>query len=465
MSLNQTQAFEAALDYLYSFINFEKKKQDRYMASKIDVSRPKRLFAKIGDPYKAYPTIHVAGTKGKGSVSALCAFALRAAGLRVGLYTSPHLVNFRERIRILTPDDAQGLIPEADFVQIIEQLKPIIEADFPDTTWFEVLTAVSFKHFANQQVDVAVIEVGLGGRLDATNVLSPLVSVITSLSLDHTAFLGNTLAQIAFEKGGIIKPSIPAIVAPQPAEAIEKLRDIGLERESPISFIQEKWQYESVPPSKKGELPRIQLEHTPGDSLIPQGGTLPINLLGEHQAENGVVALAALSQVQAHFPALTETAVRQGFADVVWNGRLQLLHKATASTPPLLLDCAHNPDSAAKLRDALTTLFNYDRLFLILGAPADKDVEGMLKLLLPLTHRAIFTTASHPRSITPQALVEMSKKLGYEAEPQPDMMAAITAALATATPADLLCVTGSIIVVGDLLNQQERLQSILEHVT
>ncbi|HFQ94467.1 MAG TPA: hypothetical protein ENK32_10685, partial [Anaerolineae bacterium] len=179
----EDDAFVEALDYLYSFINFEKKRQDRYMAAKMDASRPQRFLDALGAPYRQFPSIHIAGTKGKGSAAAMSAYVLRAAGYRVGLYTSPHLQDFRERIRILTPDDADGRIPPAAFIHHINQIKTVVP-DFPNVTWFEVLTAVAFLHFAQQKVDVAVVEVGLGGRLDATNVLTPLVSVITSLSID-----------------------------------------------------------------------------------------------------------------------------------------------------------------------------------------------------------------------------------------------------------------------------------------
>lgn len=457
---NQSAAFSEALDYVYSFINFEKKKQDRYMASKIDATRPKRLLDKMGSPYQDFPAIHIAGTKGKGSVSAMCAFALRAAGLRVGLYTSPHLIDFRERIRILTPNDKQGLIPEAAFVSIIDQLRPVI-ADFPEITWFEVVTAVAFQHFSNEQVDIAVVEVGLGGRLDATNILSPLVSVITSLSLDHTQFLGNTLAQIAFEKGGIIKPGIPVIVAPQPQEASEKLRQIAVERGAPIAFLAENWQVENMQPQSGSQLPQIHFNRMPANSIIQTDAPVEIALLGAHQIENGVVAIATLSEIADQFPALTETAVRQGLRQVEWNGRLQILNPANDAWPTILVDCAHNPDSAQKLVDALTHLFTYERLWLVLGAPADKDVAGMLQLLLPMTHKAIFTTANHPRSISPESLVEMAKASGYESVAVPEIGAAVKTAVALANPGDIVCITGSIIVVGDLLNQWERLQSSL----
>lgn len=454
------KAYEKALDYLYSFINFEHKKQDRYMASKLDHTRPRRLLDALGSPYTRFPAIHIAGTKGKGSTAAICAFALRAAGYIVGLYTSPHLQDFRERIRILTPDDADGRIPKPQFVQQIYKLRAL-EADFPDITWFEILTAIAFMHFADSKVDVAVVEVGLGGRLDATNVLTPLVSVITRLSLDHTTLLGNTLSQIAYEKGGIIKPGIPVITANQEPEAEQELLAIAREREVPISIIGKNWGYEGTAVLHQPNQQTLTISHSPTADLIPPGSSFALPLGGDHQLENAAVALAALASVQAHFPNLTLATMQAGLASVKWPGRLDIIHPGDDHTPMLLVDCAHNPDSAHKLRHALQHSFQYNHLWLVFGAPADKDIPKILADLLPLAHRAIVTTASHPRSATPKELAEMSSELGFIVTAVPDMPTALTTTWQQAKPGDLICVTGSIVVVGDLLNQWESLQSQL----
>ena len=223
------QAYENALDYLYGFINLERKTLDRYQASKMDPSRPRRLLEMLDNPQERYQTLHIAGTKGKGSVAAMSAYALQASGLRVGLYTSPHLRDFRERIRVLTPADTDGRIEKEEFVSALDRVKALVP-EFPNITWFEIVTAVSFCYFATREIDVAVIEVGLGGRLDATNVVTPLKSVITSLGYDHTSLLGDTLAEIAFEKGGIIKPGVSVVSAPQQQEAMRTLEDIAAER-------------------------------------------------------------------------------------------------------------------------------------------------------------------------------------------------------------------------------------------
>ena len=451
---------KARLDYLYSFINFERKKQDRYMASKLDHTRPRRLLDALGAPYTQFPAIHIAGTKGKGSVAAICAFMLRVAGYKVGLYTSPHLQDFRERIRILTLDDADGRVPKAQFIQQINKIRAL-EADFPDITWFEILTAIAFMHFADSKVDVAVVEVGLGGRLDATNVLTPLVSVITRLSLDHTELLGDTLDKIAYEKGGIIKPGIPVVTAPQEPAAEAELLQIAAEREAPISLIGNNWQYESTAVPQQPHAQKLTIIHSPNPDFVPSDTTFTLPLAGEHQLENAAVALATLASVQTTFPNLTLSALQEGSATVRWPGRLDIIHPGDENTPTLLVDCAHNPDSADKLRHALQHSFTYNQLWLIFGAPADKDIPQMLADLLPLAHQTIVTTASHPRSATPQELADLSAELGFEVTAVPDMATALTTAWQQAKPRDLICVTGSIVVVGDLLNQWESLQSHL----
>ncbi|MFZ1399630.1 MAG: folylpolyglutamate synthase/dihydrofolate synthase family protein [Candidatus Promineifilaceae bacterium] len=452
-------AYEQALDYLYSFINFEAKKQDRYMASKLDHTRPHRLLEALGTPYTQFPSIHIAGTKGKGSTAAICAYTLRAAGYTVGLYTSPHLQDFRERIRILTPDDGDGRISRRQFIQQINKIRAL-ENQFPDITWFEILTAIAFLHFADVGVDVAVVEVGLGGRLDATNVLTPLVSVITRLSLDHTELLGNTLSQIAYEKGGIIKPGIPVVTAPQEPDALAKLQEISQERGCALTVVGQDWLYAGNDANQPSQQ-TLTISHSAAPALIPSGSQFALPLGGEHQLENGTVALATLQHVQNQFPRLTLPVLQAGFASVRWPGRLDLIHPGDDATPALLVDCAHNPDAIRKLRDALHHSFSYNRLWLIFGAPADKDVPHMLADLLPLAHHTAMTTASHPRSATPEELAAMGKELGFEVTAVPNMHTALTTTWQQAQPGDLICVTGSIVVVGDLLNQWESLQSQL----
>lgn len=461
----ELQAYDQALDYLYGLINFEMRRHDRYMASKLDASRPQRLMDFLGNPHRQFPSIHIAGTKGKGSVAAICAASLRAAGYRVGLYTSPHVQEFRERIRILTPDDADGRIPPHDFVRLMERLKTAVAA-IEDITWFEVVTAIAFLHFAQQGVDVAAVEVGLGGRLDATNVVMPLVSVITRLSFDHTDLLGDTLSQIAWEKGGIIKSGVPVVTAPQQPEARDKLVEIATERESPISIVGQNWQFEGRKKKEEGRREKEEgrkqeliITHSPS-AFCPHAAAFPLALVGDHQVENGAVAVAALSTVAPHLPELTLTAVQTGLATVQWNGRLQTIHEAP-DTPTLLVDCAHNVDSAIRLGHALTHDYAYGKLWLIFGASAGKDVAGMLNELLPLATRAVATISTHPRADLPEDIVKLAVESGFHMTASPDLASAVTQTWQKAGPNDLICVTGSIFVVGDLLNQWENLRTTL----
>lgn len=452
-------AYEAALDYMYSFINFEQRPQDRYMTAKVDVSRPKRFLDLLGTPHNKFPSIHIAGTKGKGSVAALCATCLQAAGYKVGLYTSPHLQDFRERIRILTPDDRDGRIPKADFVNLIETVKPAV-AEIPDVTWFEILTALGFLHFAQQDVDIAVVEVGLGGLFDSTNVITPLVSVITNISIDHTQYLGNTLAEIAYRKAGIIKPGVPVKTVAQKPEAMAQLLKIAKEQKASIQVVGQQWRYRAgaQPPNESKQ--ELILTHSPDQQFISDQTTIELALAGDFQLENGTVALAALHAVHAAFPKLDLTAVRQGFAQVQWHGRLQIVHQAEDS-PTILVDCAHNADSAQKLCDALTHHYQYENLWLVFGSARDKDIEKELEHLLPAVSGIVTTTVNHPRSATPDEIAEMATKLGATAYPIADMETAVATAWNLANPNDLICVTGSIYIVGDLLNRWESLQSQL----
>lgn len=468
---NVITAYEEALDYLYSLINFERQRLDRYAASKLDPERPQQLVAYLGAPQKQFPSIHIAGTKGKGSVAAMCAYSLRAAGLRVGLYTSPHLQEFRERIRILTPEDADGRIPPAAFITLVNEVKAILP-QLPNVTWFEAVTAIALAHFARAQVDIAVIETGLGGRLDATRVVEPLVTVITSLSLDHTELLGDTLAEIAYEKAGIFKPGIPAVAATQAAEAEEKLREIAAARGVPLQFVGAQQEANGrVPWLYTGERQGRATQQTlfitssPDPAFIPAGTRLPLALAGEHQLENGAVTVAALHITRRHFPQIDETAVRAGLSTVAWNGRLQTIHPGDEQTPTLLVDCAHNPDSIARLCHALVHDYTYHRLHFILGAPADKDTTGMINQLIPLATTILTTSANHPRSAPPADLAAEATRLGGHAIATPTCADALQNAWELAQPGDLICATGSIIVVGDLLNQWESLKSQLLNQT
>ncbi|MDT8306737.1 MAG: folylpolyglutamate synthase/dihydrofolate synthase family protein [Anaerolineae bacterium] len=448
--------YEEALDYLSRFINYEKKMTEQYAPEKMDPGRPGRLLQLFGDPQRQFPSIHIAGSKGKGSVAAMSAAALHAAGLRVGLYTSPHLQDFRERIRVLTADDAEGMIPREIVAALVARLQEVAPA-VPGLTWFELVTALGFLYFAEAGVDVAVVEVGLGGRLDATNVLVPLVSVITRLELEHTALLGNTLAEIAAEKGGIIKEGVPLVSAPQAEEAVACLEAIAAERRAPFTLAGREWQATGQAAAGLDADQQITVTTSPVPAVIPPGTTFTLRLLGEHQQENALVALATLAEIHQHFPELSLAAMREGLSAVHWPGRLQLLHRA----PALVVDGAHTPQGARRLAEALQALHPQGRLWLVVGVTADKDVRAVLQPLLAQATGIFATQADHPRAATAEEVAGVIAQLGYDAQPLPTVCAALEAAWALAAAGDLICATGSLFVAADLLNCWEKLQSTM----
>ncbi len=433
-------SYEEALDYLYSLINYEVQRPNRYTPDVVSLDRPRALMAAFGDPQETYPIIHVTGTKGKGSVSAMCVSILQASGLRVGLYSSPHLQDFRERFRI----NNELIAPEM-LASLVERVKPMVERT-PGLTWFEVTTAIAFLYFAEAKVDVAVLEVGLGGRLDATNIIrAPLVSTITSLSYDHTALLGNTLAEIAFEKAGIIKPGIPVVSAPQDAEPLEVLERIAAERGSPLTLVGRDYTFSPQAADEYGQW------FTAGEKgKSHQRYWMP--MLGEHQALNATVALATLHHARLRNAtigaAVTDDSIRAGLRTINWPGRLEVVRRA----PWLVLDVAHNGASAERLAQALKSLFDFDKLILIFGAFTDKDVTRMFQALLPITSHLILVQAMNSRAFSTDQLAEMARNFGYtgELEMIPPAQEALARAQALAGPRDMICVTGNLAIVGEM---------------
>ncbi|MEA5077595.1 MAG: Mur ligase family protein, partial [Anaerolineaceae bacterium] len=323
---NEEQKYQNALDYLYQFVDYSLTKQDRLAAAKFDLQRMFDLMHLLGDPQKKYPIVHVAGTKGKGSTAAMIASVFQAAGYKTGLYTSPHLQDFCERIKI----DGKNISHEK-LVELVEQIQPSV-AKIEELTTFELTTALGFKAFADAGVEIAVFEVGLGGRLDATNILSPLVSVITSLSYDHMAVLGDTLAQIATEKSGIIKQGRPVVLAPQEDSARKVVETIAKERSAPITIIGEDLHYASLEHSFRGQI--IQLwentDQAKMDDLIEspektnwQPVTLKLPLLGYHQVQNAATAYAAIEIARSEGLQISDEAIKEGYDTVECPGRFE----------------------------------------------------------------------------------------------------------------------------------------------
>jgi len=435
-------AYQRTLDYLYSFVDYSLTKADRLAQANFDLFRMVELMHRLGDPHLAYPTIHVAGTKGKGSVTAMCSSILQAAGYRTGMYTSPHLEDYTERIQVNGHP-----IPHSTLVELVERSKPHIES-IPQLTTFEITTALAFLYFKEMGVEAAVIEVGLGGRLDATNVILPVVSVITSISYDHTQVLGNTLTAIATEKCGIIKASLPVVSAPQDPEAMAVIERIAAERNAPLSVVGRDLLARPVQRS---------LNHQVVEFRLPSGKDLSIKddsiqkleivlpLLGDHQVENAAVAYLAIDWFRQNALPVSDDQIREGFSKTYWPGRFEILNQ----NPPLILDCAHNSESCHQLVLTIQTMFPGYKILLIFGASEDKDIDGMFRELLPSVEQAIFTKSYHPRAISPHLLEQKVKSANILTQVIENIADAVQQALAMVKEQQVILVTGSIFVVAE----------------
>lgn len=422
-------AYQKALDYLYSFVNFETRPPTSTHA--FDLGRVARLLQLLGDPHTKYPAVHIAGTKGKGSTTAMIESILCKAGYRTGLFTSPHLHTFRERIRV-----RGEMISQDALVEGVEGIKPWAE-QAPELTTFEVATALAFSYFARQGVEIAVVEVGLGGRLDATNVITPLLSVITPIGYDHTALLGRRLAQIAAEKAGIIKPGRPVVAAPQRPAALQVIRRVAREQGSPLLQVERDWHWEKKWGDATGQ------SFTLHNSL--QFPELWTPLLGRHQLQNTATAVAAVSELIQQGFSISTKHIGEGLAQVSWPARLEVLNR----NPLLIVDGAHNVDAARAIMSSIAEDFPQRRLILVLGFSTDKDIRGILRILLRPARRIILTSAQHPRAARVEALQEQVKNLGFSGDAVPQVASALDYALALADSQDLILVTGSLFVAAE----------------
>lgn len=443
--MNPEQTYQNTLDYLYSFVDYSLTKADRLAQAKFDLSRMQRLLEELGNPHRSYPSIHITGTKGKGSVTAMCASVLQEAGYRVGMYTSPHLEDYAERIQINREN-----IPHEALVSLVELMKPAIEK-IKDLTTFEITTALAFLYFYQQKVDVAVVEVGLGGRLDATNVLLPEVSVITSISYDHTFVLGNTLAEIAREKGGIIKKGVPVVCAPQEQEAWDVIHEIAANHHSRLISVGKNIIGRKIEQTLDYQTIEITDFINPGlldnfnDGSEPQKINIQIPLLGDHQVENATVAYAALNQFRQRSLPITDEQIIHGFPQTIWQGRFEIISR----NPPVILDCAHNRESIQQLVNTLQQVFPKRRPLLIYGASEDKDIQGMFADILPMVDEIIGTRSFHPRAISADKLLVLAEPYQKPITVNENVAEALWFALQRIKPDQLIVITGSIFVVAE----------------
>lgn len=425
-------AYNLALDYLYSFVDYSLKHVSELAKADFNLDRMFALMDALGNPQNAYPIIHVAGTKGKGSTSALCASALTAAGYKVGLYTSPHLEDYCERIQI----DGSPLAHE-QLVALVDAVKPAV-ARTPKLTTFEITTAIGFLAFQRAGVDAAIVEVGLGGRLDATNVVTPRVSVITSLSMDHMAVLGDTLAKIAGEKGGIIKAGVPVVSSPQKEEAADVLLRVARDKGAPLSVVGRDVEFDSLGSTLEGQSIRLTdvRRATKLDVRIP--------LLGTHQMINAAAAYLAL---QTSGLSVSEEAIQKGFSQVKWPARFEVARRE----PPVIFDSAHNDDSFARLRETLETYFPARPVYLILGASEDKNLAGMLREMKPKIRKLIVTRADHPRALEVEKIQSAADALEVPNEAVAPVSAALSRALElSANDGSIVLSAGSMFVTAEV---------------
>jgi dihydrofolate synthase/folylpolyglutamate synthase len=455
-------------------------------SNKFDLAHMRVLLAAMNHPERTFPTVLIAGTNGKGSTAATLASILQASGFNTGLYTSPHLMRINERIRVsgeeISDDDFAAQHGEVN--RFAEKL--VERGDLPwHPSFFEMMTAIAFAHFARAGVEIAVLEVGMGGRLDATNVVEPLVSVIADISLDHQKFLGNTMGEIAREKVGIIRPGGVAVTLPQQSEANDvignRILDLGARGVSAVQY---------VPPVSPGSadylvvgmekpLTAERAEEDAKDAEKSSAGffyryplqvmgkqiLVKTQLVGRHQLRNVALAIAAAEELSKLMveprtpssgesssakPAITPHSIERGIRDARWPGRFQVL-APSGSRPEIILDVAHNPAGAWALRSALSERYGDRPLIFIFAAMRDKAISEMTEILFPIAERVIATRAENPRSASPEEIQQAGKRTGAEIETATDVAAAFDRAQVGARPESVIVITGSIYLVGEAM--------------
>lgn len=415
-------SYKATIEYLYGLQKY---------GMKFGLDNITRLLSSTGEPQNSFSSIHVAGTNGKGSTCATIEAILRTAGVKTGLYTSPHLLSFTERIRI----DGEE-ISEGDVVSLAAEARSIADAEGLCPTFFEVVTFMTFLHFRKIGVKWAVVETGLGGRLDATNVIRPEIAVITSIGLDHREFLGNTLREIAGEKAGIIKKNVPVISAPQPPEVLELLAQKAAEKDCPLYRYGEDFYSEMRSETAEG----ITFDFHGSAEL----SNLMLPLAGEHQIVNASLAIRTIELLSGLLDKGYD--IRQGLAKVRWQGRIELIRQR----PPVLIDGAHNPAAALALAKHLGKISGlYKRILLIIGIMADKDLDGILRELLPMAAEVICTAAAYGRAASPKLLSDRAASLGYSTRKAESVSEALGLAERLWCDGDIIVITGSFYTIGE----------------
>lgn len=434
--------YEEALAYWFRHVNYELRPPE---AADLKLDRMRALLACLGNPHQRLRILHIAGSKGKGSTSALLATILQRAGYRTGLFTSPHLSRLEERFQI----NGQ-LIEPNEVAELLSVIRISVEQSlaFEDRppTFFELTTALGLLHFLKHRCEAVVLEVGLGGRLDSTNVCQPVVAVITSISYDHTRILGDRLEQIAWEKAGIIKPGRPVVSGVTAEEARAVIEQVSEQRQAPLRQLGRDFTY-------RYEHGRVRSDHVQAPRVSVQTSSrawpaLSLNLLGEHQAANAALAVVCVEVLREQGWRITDQAVAAGLAEVVWPARLEVIRRQ----PLVVVDCAHNVASAEALLHALEQSFAPRQRLLLFASSSDKDVAGMFRVLGPHFAQAVLTRyTNNPRAMPPEQLGQLWK----DHSPAPALVVpnpaeALQQALTLTGADDLLCIAGSVFLAGEL---------------
>jgi dihydrofolate synthase / folylpolyglutamate synthase len=424
-------------------------------SQKFDLAHVRVLLAALDHPERRFPSVLIAGTNGKGSTAATLASILRASGVKTGLYTSPHLVRINERIQVngeeISDDDFASLQGKVD--KVAEELVALAELPW-HPSFFEMMTAMAFEHFAREKVELAVLEVGMGGRLDATNVVEPLVSVITDISLDHQKFLGNTVGEIAREKVGIIRPGGTVVTLPQQPEANDvignTILELGARAVNAVPY---------VPPVSPGSTQYLvsgaeQRDFVYRYPLAVLGEEILVEspLVGRHQLRNVALAIAAAVELnQQGFVGITAESIERGVRETRWPGRFQMI-AARPGWPEMVIDVAHNPAGAWALRSALSERYEDCPLIFVFGAMRDKAISEMAEILFPLAEGVIATRPENPRAASPEEIQQAASRTGVEVEAVEDVKLALERARVLAGPGTVIIITGSIYLVGEVMS-------------
>jgi dihydrofolate synthase / folylpolyglutamate synthase len=442
--LSYDQVYDQALVYLYNLQKF---------GIKFGLSKTENLLKAFKHPQRHLKCIHIAGSNGKGSVAAMLASIYSRAGYKVGLFTSPHLIDFRERFQI-----NGRMISKGQTLDLIKEIQEKADSQEPPT-FFEFVTAMALLYFYREKVDLAIMETGLGGRLDATNIIRPLITVITTITLEHQEYLGKTLKSIALEKGGIIKHQVPLITGVSQKKVQGILEALCQDKQAPMLLAgrdfktrktgQGRFSYSSEFGVRSSE---FGLKKANGSSSpVTRHSSLRLGLLGDHQIKNAGLALTVVQGLHDKYP-VTEEAIREGLEGVNWPGRMEVL----SQRPWLVLDGAHNPGAMRTLSQNIPRVFSYKRLYLVFGMMKDKEIGQTFNYMIPLADKVFLTRAQYDRSADPETLRPFIEGKNLPCQLFPALPSAIKQAIKEADPEDLILITGSLFIVGEARAWWER---------